>query len=58
MWVGARGLADDISFYGKWMHDRALERIGHLYPKVELPKENGGGEATVIAWLWARNSVS
>jgi putative DNA methylase len=54
MWVGGRGLADDIGFYGKWMNDRALERIGHLYPKVKLPKEYGGGEATVIAWLWAR----
>src|SRR5207245_3196072 len=26
---------------------------GHLYPKVKLPKEHCG-EATVIAWLWAR----
>lgn len=24
------------------------------YPKVEVPKELGGGEATVIAWIWAR----
>jgi adenine-specific DNA methylase len=32
----------------------AEKRIGHLYPQVELPKEHGGGEATVIAWLWAR----
>jgi putative DNA methylase len=54
MWVGARGLADDVRYYGKWMRDRAWERIGHLYPKVKLPKEHGGGEATVIAWLWAR----
>ena len=29
-------------------------RIGHLYPKAKLPREYGGGEATVIAWLWAR----
>jgi putative DNA methylase len=54
MWVGARGLADDVRYYGQWMRDRAWERIGHLYPKVKLPKEHGGGEATVIAWLWAR----
>ncbi len=51
MWTGARGLADDVRYYGQWMRDRAFERIGHLYPKVALPK---GGEATVIAWLWAR----
>lgn len=36
------------------MRDEAERRIGHLYPKVRLPKEQGGGEATVIAWLWAR----
>jgi putative DNA methylase len=54
MWTGARGLADDLLYYGRWMRDRAWERIGHLYPKVKLPKEHGGGEATVIAWLWAR----
>jgi putative DNA methylase len=53
-WSGARGLADDIRYYGKWMRDEAEKRIGHLYPKVTLPKEYGGGEATVIAWLWTR----
>jgi putative DNA methylase len=36
------------------MRDEAEKRIGHLYPKVKLPKEYGGSEATVIAWLWAR----
>jgi len=54
MWSGARGLADDVRYYGQWMRDRAFERIGHLYPKIKLPKEKGGGDATVIAWLWAR----
>lgn len=53
-WRGAQGLAEDVRYYGKWMRDRAWERIGHLYPKAKLPKEMGGGEATVIAWLWAR----
>jgi putative DNA methylase len=57
MWTGARGLADDVRHYGQWMRDRAFERIGHLYPKVKLPKEHGGGEAMVIAWLWARTVV-
>ena len=50
-WRGAAGLADDIRYYGRWMRDQAYVRIGHLYPKVQLPE---GGEATVIAWLWAR----
>ena len=53
-WDRAQGLAEDIGFYGKWMRDRAFERIGHLYPKVKLPAEEGGGEANAIAWLWAR----
>ena len=50
-WRGAAGLAEDIRWYGRWMRDCAWERIGHLYPKVQLPD---GKEATVIAWLWAR----
>jgi putative DNA methylase len=53
-WRGAQGLAEDVRYYGKWMRDEAFKRIGHLYPKAPLPKEQGGGEATVIAWLWAR----
>ncbi|HLA77172.1 MAG TPA: DUF1156 domain-containing protein, partial [Vicinamibacteria bacterium] len=53
-WRGAQGLAEDVRYYGQWMRDEAEKRIGHLYPKVKLPKEHGGGEATVIAWLWAR----
>jgi putative DNA methylase len=36
------------------MREEAFKRIGHLYPKVDLPKEYGGGEATVIAWIWTR----
>ncbi len=53
-WRGAQGLAEDVRYYGRWMRDQAKQRIGHLYPKVKLPPEHGGGEATVIAWLWAR----
>lgn len=53
-WVGAQGLAEDVRYYGKWMKEKAYEKIGHLYPKVQLPPEEGGGEATVIAWIWAR----
>ncbi len=53
-WHGARGLADDIRYYGKWLRDEAERRIGHFYPRVTLPKEYGGEKATVIAWLWVR----
>jgi len=53
-WKGAAGLAEDVRRYATWMHDEAERRIGHLYPKVRLPREHGQGEATIIAWLWAR----
>lgn len=47
-------MAEDVRYYGEWMKQEAYKRIGHLYPKVKVPKEQGGGEATVIAWIWAR----
>lgn len=50
-WRGASGLAEDVRYYGQWMKEEAFRHIGHLYPKVKLPD---GGEATVIAWIWAR----
>ena len=54
----AEGLAEDVKFYGAWMREKARERIGHLYPRVDLPSEYGGGGATVIAWIWARTVPS
>ena len=57
-WERAQGLAEDIGFYGEWMREQAFERIGHLYPKVRLPESEGGGKATVIAWIWARTVQS
>ena len=67
-WTGARGLADDVRFYGKWMRDEAEKRIGHLYPKIEITaeiakgrpdlKQYVGRKLTVIAWLWARTVKS
>jgi putative DNA methylase len=63
---GAQGLAEDVRYYGQWMRDEAFKRIGHLYPTVTLPSpaggrgagDEGGKEATVIAWLWARTVAS
>ena len=67
-WRGARGLADDVRYYGRWMRDEARKRIGHLYPKVRVTEEMArdrpdlapyaGRELTVIAWLWARTVKS
>ncbi|MFN7210164.1 MAG: DUF1156 domain-containing protein, partial [Aggregatilineales bacterium] len=49
-WRDAAGLAADVRYYGAWMRERAIERIGHLYPTCY-------GE-TVVAWLWARTVKS
>ena len=67
-WVGARGLAADVRYYGQWMRDEAEKRIGWLYPKVEVTAEMvekrpdlepySGRKLTVIAWLWARTVKS
>ncbi len=54
----AEGLAEDIRWYAQRMNEKAWEKIGKFYPKVTLPKEAGGGEATVLAWLWARTVQS
>lgn len=53
-WTGAKGLAEDVRYYGEWMKQQAFQKIGHLYSKVKVPASQGGGEATVIAWIWAR----
>lgn len=54
----AEGLAEDVKYYSEWMREKARERIGHLYPSVDLPKEYGGGKGTVVAWIWSRTVPS
>ncbi|KPF90204.1 hypothetical protein IP81_15785 [Novosphingobium sp. AAP83] len=54
----AEGLAEDVKYYGEWIREKAREQIGHLYPQVDLPKDLGGGKATVVAWIWARTVPS
>lgn len=68
VWKGARGLAEDVRYYGKWMRDEAEKRIGHLYPPIEVTEEIAierpdlkqyvGEKLTVIAWIWARTVKS
>src|SRR5204863_4923733 len=55
-------------YYGQWMRNEAEQRIGHLYPKIEITsamakerpdlKPLVGRKVTVIAWLWARTVKS
>jgi len=54
----SEGLAEDITYYGNWMRDVAFSTIGKFFPDVTLPKKNGGGKASVIAWIWARTVPS
>lgn len=54
----AEGLAEDVRWYGEWMREKAFERVGHLYPQIDLPREYGGGKATITAWIWARTVPS
>lgn len=67
-WSGAKGLAEDVRRYGDWMREQAQQRIGHLYPQIEITAEMVsersdlkpylGEKLTVIAWLWARTVKS
>jgi putative DNA methylase len=57
-WQGTHGLAADVMYYGSLVRERTINSIGHLYPKVRLPKDQGGGETNVIAWIWARTVAS
>ncbi len=67
-WRGAKGLAEDVRRYGAWMRSQAEQRIGHLYPQIEITAEIVqerpdlkallGQKLTVIAWLWARTVKS
>ena len=67
-WKGAQGLAEDVRYYGQWMSEEAHNRIGHLYPKVEVTTEIAkdgpdmnpyvGKKLTVIAWIWGRTVKS
>jgi putative DNA methylase len=58
VWKGSHGLAADVRYYGRSIRALAEKTIGEHYPKVRLPKEHGGGEANVLAWVWARTVAS
>lgn len=63
-WIGGQGLAEDVKFYGDLMREQATDRLGHLYPKIEITaamaverpdlKPYVGQWVTVIAWNWVR----
>lgn len=36
------GLAADVRSYGAWMRGEAQRRVGHVFPKIELPPPHRG----------------
>jgi putative DNA methylase len=67
-WPGAKGLAEDVRYYGAWMRDEVQNRIGSLYPPVEVTAQMArdrldlqpliGQKLPVVAWLWTRTVKS
>jgi putative DNA methylase len=67
-WARAQGLADDVRYYGQWVREQALKRIGNAYPPIEITQEIAkerddlrplvGQKLTVIAWIWTRTVKS
>ena len=67
-WSGARGLAEDIRRYGRWIREKAVDTVGHLYPPILITEEMAedrpdlvpyiGIKLNVIASLWARTVAS
>lgn len=47
VYSGAKGLAEDVQFYGEWMENQARGRLADVYPQTET------GEMP-FAWLWVR----
>ncbi|MDE2480825.1 MAG: DUF1156 domain-containing protein [bacterium] len=50
-WERATGLAADVEAYGQAVLEDARKRLMTHYPSVRL---EGGRDASVIAWIWAR----
>ena len=53
-WERTTGLATDVRYYAELLKEKVFAKVGHNYPNVEIPKKYGGGNSTVIAWIWAR----
>ena len=57
-WRGTHGLAADVRYYGRLVRRTVEKKLGYLYPNVRLPKDHGGGDGKIVAWLWARTVSS
>lgn len=64
----ARGIADDVRYYGDWVRARAERKLAELYPALEITRDVAqdrsdlkslvGRSLPVVAWFWARTVKS
>lgn len=52
--VGTLALSTDVNYYGNRIREIADSKVGYMYPRITVPSKMGGGQATVVAWLWTR----
>ena len=45
-YVGTKGLAEDVQYYGEWLLEQAEKRLNSIYPNEP--------EGKPAAWIWAR----
>lgn len=50
----ASAISKDIAYYGNKVKEKVHDELKASFPMVKLPKQFGGNDAPVIAWLWAR----
>jgi putative DNA methylase len=51
------GLKKDVEYYAHAIHESLRKRLGAYYPDCAIPKELGGGQGEVAAWIWVRTVV-
>lgn len=51
VWEGLRGLAADVTAYGRQISEVAAETSKHLYP---MPQDHSGQSREPMAWFWVR----
>jgi putative DNA methylase len=66
-WKSLFGLAEDVSYYAKWIEEEARKRIGYMYPSAFIGSDALQGRSDleaykgkhlpVIAWIWARTFI-
>jgi putative DNA methylase len=48
------GFKKDVEYYAEVITKKLVAEMGKYYPDAQIPKELGGGDGQVVAWVWAR----